>query len=118
MSGRRRVYEMPLKPYRPDMTSGPHASSSGSVPGLHVATLTHEGRIWDAYLEFDDDPRRPTSYRGRMRFDPADEADDEAVRTTVIIIEDSYEEAVAKARSFDTRQLQGLLRSALPEAEE
>jgi len=83
-----------------------------------VATLTYEGRIWDAYLEFDDDPRRPTSYRGRFRFDPADEAteeEDAAARTTVIIIEDSYEEAVAKARSFDTRQLQGLLRSSLPD---
>lgn len=83
-----------------------------------MATLTYEGRIWDAYLEFDDDPRRPTSYRGRLRYDPADEASEEgdsAVRTTVLIIEDSYEEAVAKARSFDTRQLQGLLRSCLPD---
>lgn len=99
------------------MTSGPHASSSGSVPGLHVATITHEGRIWDAYLEFDDDPRRPTSYRGRLRFDPPEATEDGggSVRTTVIIIEDSYEEAVAKARSFDPRQLQGLLRSALPD---
>lgn len=97
------------------MTSGPHASSSGSVPGLHVATITHEGRIWDAYLEFDDDPHRPTSYRGRLRFDPADDAPGLSARTTVIIIEDSYEEAVAKARSFDARHLQGLLRSCLPE---
>ncbi|MEX2466647.1 MAG: hypothetical protein WD995_07030 [Gemmatimonadota bacterium] len=83
-----------------------------------MATLTYEGRIWDAYLEFDDDPRRPTSYRGRLRFDPPDEASepaDGAARTTVIIIEDSYEEAVAKARTFDTRQLQGLLRSSLPD---
>jgi len=96
------------------MNSGPHASSSGSVPGLHVATITYESRIWDAYLEFDDDPRRPTSYRGRLRFDPPDDSVVEAARTTVIIIEDSYEEAVAKARSFDTRQLQGLLRSCLP----
>lgn len=85
------------------------------MPGLHVATLTHEGRIWDAYLEFDDDPHRPTSYRGRLRFDPADEESGLAARTTVLIIEDSYEEAVAKARSFDNRQLQGLLRSALPD---
>lgn len=101
--------------YRPDMTPGPPPSSPGSVPGLHVATITYEGRIWDAYLEFDDDPRRPTSYRGRIRFDPADEGAEPAARTTVIIIEDSYEEAVAKARSFDTRQLQGMLRSALPD---
>ena len=96
------------------MTSGPHARSPDSVPGLHVATLTWEGRIWEAYLEFDDDPRRPTSYRARIRFDPGEDSGDEPARTTVIIIEDSYEEAVAKARSFDVRQLQGLLRSVLP----
>ena len=34
--------------------------------------------------------------------------------TTVIIIEDSYDAALAKARSFDERQLEGLLRSTLP----
>jgi hypothetical protein len=33
----------------------------------------------------------------------------------VIIIEESYEEAVAKARGMDDRQLSALLRSALPE---
>jgi len=40
------------------------------------------------------------------------------VCTGVIIIESSYEEAVAKARAFDERQMEGLLRSALPEEEE
>lgn len=91
--------------------------ASGSTPGLHFATIAHEGLIWDAYLEFEDDPRRPTSFRAKVRFEPpttAAEGGPDTAETTVIIIESSYEEAVAKARSFDDRQLQGLLRSARP----
>jgi hypothetical protein len=108
-----------VKPYRADMTLSNRASDS--TPGLHIATIAHEGLIWDAYLDFEDDPRRPTSHRARFRFEPPtpeEEVEDEGgpapAETTYIIIEDSYEEAVAKARSFDDRQLQGLLRSALP----
>jgi hypothetical protein len=98
------------------MSAAQKGSAPGSAPGLHVATLAHDGRIWDAYLEFDDDPHRPDVYRARLRFDAADSVDfaEEPTRTTVIIIEESYEKAVIKARSFDDRQLQGLLRSALP----
>ncbi len=86
-------------------------------PGLHIATVAHDGRLWDAYLEFEEDPRRLDVYRGRIRFDPADSVDFEEVhpRTTVIIIEESYDAAVAKARSFDERVLEAMLRSALPE---
>ena len=88
----------------------------GSLPGIHVATITHAGRIWDAYLEFEDDPRRPDSFRGLLRFDRAGTVGPApSTRTTVIIIEDSYEEAVGKARRFDDRQLAALLRSALPD---
>ena len=102
------------------MTPGQHPSAPGSVPGLHVATIAHRRRVWDAYLEFDDDPHRPDIYRARLRFDAADSIDfaGEPIRTTVILIEQSYEAAVAKARSFDDRQLEGLLRSALPDVEE
>lgn len=106
-----------MKFYRPGMT----LSNPGSepTPGMHLATITHEGLIWDAYLEFEDDPRRPTSYRAKLRFEPPTAEDGPpTTETTVIIIEDSYEEAVAKARSFDDRQLQGLLRSALPGEED
>lgn len=107
-----------MKPYPPHMTLSKRASDS--APELHIATIAHEGLIWDAYLEFEDDPRRPTSHRAKLRFEPpTSEAEDggpPSAETTVIIIEDSYEEAVAKARSFDDRQLQGLLRSALPES--
>ena len=97
------------------MTRGQQPPAPG--PGLHVATIAHRRRIWDAYLEFDDDLHRPDLYRARIRFDAADSTDHvgEPVKTAVIVIEQSYEEAVAKARSFDDRQLQALLRSALPD---
>ena len=101
------------------MTARPHGSAPGSSRGLHVATIAHTGRIWDAYLEFDDDPQRPDAYRARLRFDAANAVDlEKPPRTTVIIIEESYEEAVAKARGFDERQLEALLRSALPDEEQ
>ena len=89
-----------------------------SGPGLHIATIAHEGLIWDAYLDFENDLHNPTSYRGKLRFEPpTGDGGPAPTATTVIIIEDSYEEAVAKARRFDDRQLQGLLRSALPDVE-
>lgn len=84
--------------------------------GLHVTTIAHSGRIWEAYLEFADDPHHPDTYRARLRFEAADAAEgEEPVRTGVIIIEPSYEEAVQRARAFESRQLEGLLRSVLPE---
>lgn len=87
--------------------------------GVHLTSLAHGGRLWTAYLEFQGDPHRPESYRARIRFDPADHVDGEGPRrTTVIVIEPSYEAALAKARAFDERQLAGLLRSVLPDAGE
>ena len=83
--------------------------------GHHLATISHEGRFWDVYLEFEDDPRRPETYRALLCYFPGDPGEgEEAVRTTVIIIEDSFEEAVRKARGLEHVQLQALLRSALP----
>ena len=100
------------------MSAGQPDPAHAPTPGLHVATVAHEGLLWDAYLEFDDDPHRPRSYRARLRFNQAGGAGDSSrAQTTVIIIEESYEEAVAKARAFDDRQLQSLLRSALPDAD-
>ena len=84
--------------------------------GHHLATISHEGRFWDVYLEFEEDPRKPTNFRALLCFFPGDPGDtEEAIRTAVIIIENSFEEAMSKARSFDDRQLQSLLRSALPD---
>ena len=90
--------------------SRPTAASSGQ----HVSTISHDGRFWDVYLEFTNDPRQPSSYRGLLCFSPAD-GDTNARRTTTIIIEDSYEEALRKAQAMDEHQLQGLLRSVLPD---
>jgi hypothetical protein len=98
------------------MNRRPPAPGRDPAPGIHVATIAHDGRLWDAYLDFADDVHQPTSFRARLRFEPP--AGDDTLpsaQTTVIIIEDSYEEAVARARSFDDRQLESLLRSALPD---
>ena len=94
----------------------PASHAHDPAPGIHVATIPHGGHLWDAYLDFESDVHLPTSYRARLRFEPPPgDQTLPAASTAVIIIEDSYEEAVAKARGFDDRQLQGLLRSALPD---
>ena len=86
-----------------------------SPQGQHLATISHEGRFWDVYLEFDDDPRWPETYRARLCFAAADmDEGEEPARTTTVIIEESYEEACRKARAFEEFQLQGFLRSTLP----
>lgn len=91
-------------------------SSPGQPPELHLATLAFGGILWDAYLEFQDDTRQRGGQRARIRFDPPSSEDGlTPVQTTVIIIEESYDGAVAKARSFDDRNLQALLRSSLPD---
>jgi len=89
--------------------------ASRSFPGQHLRTISHEGRFWDVYLELDDDPRRQDTARGLFAFSLAGgRGDDGLVRTAVILIEKSYEELARKARDFDDRQLEALLRSALP----
>ncbi|HSG07396.1 MAG TPA: hypothetical protein VLA36_03495 [Longimicrobiales bacterium] len=82
--------------------------------GVHLATLAHQGRLWDAYVEFDDDPHHPESHRARLRFDSPEVAG--SFRTTLIFIEPSHEEVVHRARGLEPRQLEGLLRSVLPTA--
>lgn len=100
------------------MSAGRPHPTPDSTPGLHVATIAHRGLLWDAYLDFDQDPLSPTSFRARLRFHQAGgESEPTVTQTTVIIIEESYEEAVAKARGFDDRQLEALLRSTLPSSE-
>ena len=86
--------------------------------GVHVATIAHQGSIWDVYLDLEGHVHPATAHRARLRFEPPTGSEEQrSASTTVLIIEDSYEEAIAKARSFDDRQLQGLLRSALPDTE-
>ena len=84
--------------------------------GLHLTTISHDGRFWEVYLEFQDDPRAPRSYRGLLCFSPSTGAEAESAwRTTTILIEDSHESVVSKARDFEDFQLQSLLRSLLPD---
>jgi hypothetical protein len=84
--------------------------------GHHLATLSHEGRFWDVYVEFADDQRYPESGRALLCFSPADRNDGETpVRTTTIIVEPSPQEALARARTLETHHLLGLLRSCLPD---
>ena len=98
------------------MTSIPPHEPGPPSRGLHVATVSHIGRFWDVYLEFDDDPRRPEIYRGVLCFAPSDLNEGEhPLRTTAIIVEPSYEEAVGKARAFEEHQLLSFLRSVLPD---
>jgi|AACY02.14.fsa_nt_gi hypothetical protein len=93
-------------------------SVENPAPGTHIATIAHESLLWDVYLDFESDPLRPVSFRARLRFEPPPGTEGAAAtQTTVIIIEDSYDDAVAKAHQFDDRQLKGLLRSTLPEIE-
>lgn len=81
----------------------------------HLATLTHEGRFWDVYLELEENPAPGDPARGRLAFSPGDSGDDEPpIRTAVIFVEDTPEQAVARARDMREHQLISLLRSALP----
>ena len=83
---------------------------------LHLATMAHDGVIWDVYMDFESDVHGAASYRARLRFEPpSGQSGPSSTCTTVIIIEESYEDAVKKARVFDNRQLQALLRSTLPD---
>ena len=92
------------------------AEGRGPSTGHHLATLGHEGRFWDVYVEFDDDPRRTDSFGACLCFSPADGDDDTVpLRTTTILIEPSYEEVLYRARAFEDHQLVALLRSCLPD---
>ena len=92
-----------------------HLPDERPSAGQHLATISHEGRFWDIYLEFDEDLRRPGSHRGSLAFSPADRGEgEEVLRTIPVIIEPSYEEAMRKARGLAEHQLVGFLRSLLP----
>ncbi|MFP3947177.1 MAG: hypothetical protein ACOC8K_09745 [Gemmatimonadota bacterium] len=92
-----------------------HSDPSPSSWGHHITTISHEGRFWDVYLDFEDDPRHPDTFRGFLKFSAADAPEDDTpLGTATIIIENSFEEAVRTAQSFGDRQLAGFLRSVLP----
>ncbi len=83
--------------------------------GVHLSTLAHGGRLWEAWLEFEDDAPKRETYRARLRFSSSEA--NQLYRTAIIVIEPSYEEAIRRARTLDPRHLEGLLRSVLPEAD-
>ncbi len=101
------------------MNAANESSNAAPLPnGEHLATISHDGSFWEVYLEFQDDPKVPTSYRGLLCFSPAAGGGAGSTwRTTTILIEASYEEVVSKARAFEDFQLQSLLRSVLPDPE-
>ena len=83
--------------------------------GQHLATIIHDGRFWDVFVELEQDPARAETYRGLFCFSPSDiNTGERPTRTTTIIVESTYEEAIQKAQSFEEHQLMGLLRSTLP----
>lgn len=81
------------------------------APRVHLATLPHEGRFWDAFVEFVADPARPDAHLARLCFVPADAEDRAPARTAVIIIEPSAEAVLDHARSLARHQMVAMLRS-------
>jgi hypothetical protein len=51
--------------------------------GQHLATISHAGRFWDVYLEFDDDLRHPEYFRALLAYSPADRAEGEKLLRTI-----------------------------------
>ena len=85
--------------------------------GHHLATITHDGRFWDVYVELEDEASHPGTHRGRFAFAPVDAGEgEEPLRTTDVIIERSREDALGSAQRLDTHHFVALLRSLLPSA--
>lgn len=80
----------------------------------HLATVSFDGRFWDAYLELVEAQGANEPTRGRIAFSAADAGDAEPVRTATIFVEDTAQEVLARAREFKTHQLVALLRSSVP----
>lgn len=81
----------------------------------HLATISHDGRFWEVYLELEEAQSHGESVRGRIAFFVADDSGDAAVHTATIFIEETAQDVLARARDFKTHQLVALLRSARPE---
>jgi hypothetical protein len=79
----------------------------------HLATISHDGLFWDAYLDIEEPQDHPV--RGRISFSAAGDPGLEPVRTATIFLEDTPQAVLARAREFKTHQLVALLRSCAPE---
>jgi hypothetical protein len=97
----------PDRPYLTAMRRDPRNAE-------HLATISHDGLFWDAYLELAESQERGAPVRGRIAFSAAGEPGLEAVRTATIFVEDSTQDVLARARELKTHQLVGLLRSCAP----
>jgi hypothetical protein len=95
------------------MTQPP--SDNRPSAGQHLATVSHDGRFWEVYLEFEDTPRGTDRYRALLAFSPVDRSEGEpTIRTIPLLIEDSYEEVVQRARRLEEHHFAAMLRSLLP----
>jgi hypothetical protein len=96
----------------PSPSSRPDPVAPG---GQHLATISHQGRFWDIYLELDNDGGPGTPCRGRLAYSPADRGEDEfALRTIPVIVEATRDEALRRAHQLEGHQLVAFLRSLLP----
>jgi hypothetical protein len=83
--------------------------------GQPITTVSHDGRFWHVFLEFAEHLQPGDRYRALLAFTPADQGESEGtLRTIPLLIEDSYEEVVRRARALDAVQLSAFLRSLLP----
>jgi hypothetical protein len=98
------------------MTSTKLPSDMPSIHGRrHITTISYEGSFWEILLDFERDPTQVATFRGFLCFSSANEESAlEEFRTSVIIIEDSFEKALSKAQGLEEHHLQSLLRSLLP----
>lgn len=98
--------EMPLK----DASTG-ETLSYDDLP--HLATVSHDGRFWDVYVEFHEDAANSSAHRAALLFSPADGGASgmSEVRTAVILVEASDDAIVRRAETFGEHQLVALLRS-------
>jgi hypothetical protein len=83
--------------------------------GHHLATIGHQGRFWDIYVEMESDFAPGAPCRARLAYSPADRAADEfTLRTIAVIVEANRDEALRRAQQLEDHQLVGFLRSLLP----
>jgi len=96
----------------PQPSTAPEEPLSPSDRNHHLATVAHEGRFWDVYVEVvpQASPRDPV--RGRLVFSAPD--GEEPVTTAPIFVEPSVDQILERARELGEHRLIALLRSCLP----
>jgi hypothetical protein len=83
-------------------------------PGQHLATISHQGRFWDIFVEVEDSGPEDLC-RASLAYLPADRGEAEfTLRTIPLILESSRDEVLRRAYQLETHQLIGFLRSLLP----